>query len=381
MKYLRFVVLICMALGSASSVSAQLPDMQPLADQMAQEITSSKQASVVVIDFFGPDEGFSELGRSLADNFNDDLKKSKAPAIIEERKQMSAWLQTKGYPADAFKSVDLALWVAGQLNIGSVVIGNISVQEGEIVVEANLYRVDTREWIKSFELASLASDEALTMTRAPTIGAASRMDPTIPIAGQSGYTEPACISCPGPDFDRAANVHRTQGAVVLMAVVASDGSVQKLTIVDALPDGLTEISIHAVRTWKFQPALGPDGKPAEVQHSIRIKFNGRRHLPQYEGPVYVGGRGSYSHAVCIQCPQPQYPEEAHNSGAQGTVELALWIGVDGKVYNVIVKKALSAELTENAVAAVKEWTFRPGKGRNGKPANVQEIVDITYHLR
>jgi TonB family protein len=66
---------------------------------------------------------------------------------------------------------------------------------------------------------------------------------------------------------------------------------------------------------------------------------------------------------------------------QGTVELALWIGVDGKVYNVIVKKALSAELTDNAVAAVKEWTFNPGRGRNGKPANVEEIVDITYHLR
>jgi TonB family protein len=381
MTYMRAILCICIAFASAKCACAQLPDMQPLADQMAQEITSSKQASVVVIDFFGPDEGFNELGRSLADNFNDDLKKSKVPAVIAERKQMSAWLQTNAYPADAFKSVDLALWVAGQLKIGSVVIGNISVQGSEIVVEVNLYRVDTREWIKSFELASLAADDALTMTRAPIFSAASRMDPTIPIAGQSGYTEPACISCPGPDFDRAANVHRTQGAVVLMAIVASDGSVQKVTIMDALPDGLTEISIQAVRTWKFQPALGPNGKPAEVQHSIRIKFNGRRHLPQYEGPVYAGGRGSYSHAVCIQCPQPKYPEEARNSGVQGTVGLALWIGVDGKVYNVIVKKALSAELTENAVAAVKEWTFRPGKGPGGKPANVQEIVDITYHLR
>lgn len=295
---------------------------------------------------------------------------------------MSAWLQTKGYPADAFKSVDLALWVAGQLNIGSVVIGNISVQGSEIVVETNLYRVDTREWIKSFELASLGSDEARTMASA-TIGIpASKIDSTIPISGQTGYTQPVCISCPAPAaYDDAANAHRTQGAVVLMAVIGSDGSVQRLTIQDALPDGLTEKSIQAVRRWKFQPALGPDGKPAEVQHLIRIRFNGRRSRPESAGPVYAGGTRSYSHAVCIQCPQPQYPEDARNSGVQGTVELALWIGVDGKVYNVIVKKALSAELTENAAAAVKEWTFKPGKGRNGKPANVQEIVDITYHLR
>lgn len=382
MTLMRAILCICIVAASAKSVCAQLPDMQPLADQMAQEITSSKQTSVVVVDFFGPDEGFSELGRSLADRFNDDLKKSKLPPVIAERNQMSAWLATNGYPADAFKSVNLALWVARQLGIGSVVIGNISLQGSQIVVEVNLYRVDTREPIKSFELASLSSDEVRTMARASFGSSASRIDPTIPVASQNGYTQPICVSCPVPaTYGDATNAYRTQGAVVLMAVIGSDGTVQKLTVQDALPDGFTEKSIQAVRGWKFQPALGPDGKPAEVQYLIRIRFNGRRSRPESAGPVYAGGTHSYSHAVCVQCPQPQYPQAARNSGVQGTVELALWIGVDGKVFNVMVKKALSDELTENAVAAVKEWTFKPGRGRNGKPANVQEIVDITYHLR
>ncbi|MGA7913648.1 MAG: TonB family protein [Candidatus Acidiferrales bacterium] len=377
---MRAVLGICITFALAKCARAQLPDMQPLADQMAQEITASKQASVVVLDFFGPDQGFNKLGQSLADNFNDDLKNSKPAFAIRERQQMPAWLKAKGYPLNAFKSVDLALWVAGQLNIDSAVVGNISVLESEITVEVNLYRVDTRQLIKRFEISSLVSDETRSMANSPSTSAPTTIDSTIPISGQNGFTQPVCISCPGPAYDEQARAHRTQGAVVLMAVIASDGSVQTLSIEDALPDGLTENALEAVRKWKFQPALGPDGKPAKVQHSIRIRFNGRRTLPQYAGPVYAGGSGAYTHAVCIRCPQPQFPEGARNGGVQGKVELALWIGVDGKVFNVIVKKALSAELTENAVAAVKDWTFKPGKGPGGKPANVQEIVEITYHL-
>jgi TolB-like protein len=148
MKNCYIFLLVCALLGSANSVRAQLPDMQPLADQMAQVISRSKQPSVVVVDFFGPDENFTQLGRSLADSFNDDLKKSSTQFVIDERGQMRDWLEKNSLPSDSFRSVDLALWIAGQLKIRAVVTGNLSVTGNQIVVEVSLFRVDTRIRLK-----------------------------------------------------------------------------------------------------------------------------------------------------------------------------------------------------------------------------------------
>ena len=244
--------------------------MQPLADQMAQAISSSKQASVVVIDFFGPDDNFTQLGKSLANRFNDDLKKSSTRFAIEERGQMDGWLEKNSLPSDGFRSVDLALWVAGQLKIKSAVTGNISVSGNQVVVEVSLFRVDTRQWVKSFETSTLGSAETQTLMKTLIEDTASRFDPAFPIAGQNGYTHPACSYCPAVHYTEAASRHRVQGSVVLIAVVGADGSAQKLVVKKALSDGLTENALDAVRQWKFKPALGPDGKPATVQETILL---------------------------------------------------------------------------------------------------------------
>jgi TonB family protein len=278
MKHSRIIFLISAVLLSASSVRAQLPDMQPLADQMAQAISSSKQASVVVVDFFGPDENFTQLGKSLADQFNDDLKKSSTQFAIEERSQMRDWLEMKSLPSDSFRNVDLALWVAGQLKIKSAVTGNISVTGNQVVVEVSLFRVDTRQWVKSFETSTVGSDQAQTLMKALIEDTASRFDPSVPIAGQNGYTHPVCSHCPEIPYTKDALRYRVQGSVVLIAVIGADGTTQKLVVKRALPDGLTENALDTVRQWKFKPSLGPDGRPATVQDTILIPchFNRQR---------------------------------------------------------------------------------------------------------
>jgi TonB family protein len=270
MKHSYIFLMVCALLSYANSARAQLPDMQPLADQMARTISSSKQPSVVVIDFFGPDENFTQLGRSLADSFNDDLKKSSMQFVVEERGQMRDWLEKNSLPSDSFRSVDLALWVAGQLKIKSAVTGNISVIGNQVVVEVSLFRVDTRQWVKSFGNSTLGSAETQALIKDLIEDAGSRLDPTIPAAGQNGYTFPACTYCPRVPYSEGARQHRVQGSVVLIAVVGADGSTQKLVVKKALPDGLTENALETVRQWKFKPALGPDGKPATVQDTILI---------------------------------------------------------------------------------------------------------------
>jgi TonB family protein len=268
----RVLLIAGFAFAAAASARAQLPDMQVLADQMAQTISDSKLGSVVVIDFYGPDEKFSNLGVTLADRFNDSLKKTMAISVIQQRDQMKDWLKNKEWPLSVFKSIDLSLWVAGQLNIDAVIAGNISVRQNEIAVETNLYRVDTRQWVKTFEVLSRMSTEAQTL--ATTFPEPDyKFDAGIAVAGQNGYSIPTCVSCPEAPYNQDAIKHRTQGSVVMTAVIEADGSTGKLTVRQALPDGLTDDALETARQWKFAPATGPDGKPAPVQHTIRMTFH------------------------------------------------------------------------------------------------------------
>ena len=273
MRHSCIILLVSAILISARGASAQLPDMQPLADQMAEAISSSKQQSVIVVDFFGPDENFTQLGRTLADSFNDELKKSSTRFAIEERGQMNGWLEKNSLPSDSFRSVDLALWVAGQLKIKSAVTGNISVSGNQVVVEVSLFRADTRQWVKSFETSTVGSAETQTLMKTLIENTASRFDPSGPIAGHDGYTHPECSYCPGVRYTPAASRYRIQGSVVLIAVVGADGSAQKLVVEKALSDGLTENALETVRQWKFKPALGPDGNPATVQETILLSYH------------------------------------------------------------------------------------------------------------
>jgi TonB family protein len=289
MKNSHIFLLVCVLLGSANGVRAQLPDMQPLADQMARAISTSKQPSVVVLDFFGPDEHFTQLGRSLADSFNVDLKKSGAKFATQDPAQMRDWLQNKDWPSDSFTSIDLALWVAGLLKIDAAVAGNISVLGSQVIVEVSLYRVDTRQWIKSFEISSSNSAETQAQMNTLIADTFSKFDPPVPVAGQNGYTYPVCSSCPDVPYGEDPRRHRVQGSVVLLAVIGADGSTEKLLVKKALPDGLTERTLETVRQWKFTPALDPDGKPAAVQHTFRIAFH-FSHGPSTVAPAHPKAR-------------------------------------------------------------------------------------------
>jgi TonB family protein len=72
-----------------------------------------------------------------------------------------------------------------------------------------------------------------------------------------------------------------------------------------------------------------------------------------------------------------YPEEAKQKRVEGEVALDVTIGADGLVKNAVVKKSIP-ELDAAALAAIKQWEFRPGRV-NGKP--VQVVVTLTFSFR
>ncbi|MGP0098926.1 MAG: TonB family protein [Terriglobales bacterium] len=69
-----------------------------------------------------------------------------------------------------------------------------------------------------------------------------------------------------PDAGRA----RIEGAVVLMAVIGKDGSVEDVRIESGLPI-LAQAAMDAVKQWRYRPYL-LNGEPVEVASRITINF-------------------------------------------------------------------------------------------------------------
>lgn len=103
-------------------------------------------------------------------------------------------------------------------------------------------------------------------------------------------------------------------------------------------------------------------------------------------PYTVCGPGhSASQGPCatppraIFAPDPMYSEEARQNKIQGSVVLWLLVGADGKPSNIKVSRSVGHGLDQEAIDAVKKWTFEPAT-IGGKPVPVQINVEVNFRL-
>jgi protein TonB len=91
-------------------------------------------------------------------------------------------------------------------------------------------------------------------------------------AGRSGVGFPSCAYCPDAKYSEDARRAKFQGVVVLQIVVTADGHADDIEIVSGPGLGLEEEAIKAVKTWRFQAALGPGRKPVATRIAIEVQF-------------------------------------------------------------------------------------------------------------
>jgi TonB family protein len=75
---------------------------------------------------------------------------------------------------------------------------------------------------------------------------------------------------------------------------------------------------------------------------------------------------------------PVYPDSARAAGIEGTVVVKTLVGSDGRVMRVDVETSVPG-LDGAALAAVKQWRFKPGTV-DGKPRAVTVGVPVRFHL-
>lgn len=115
-------------------------------------------------------------------------------------------------------------------------------------------------------------------------------------------------------------------------------------------------------------AVSGDGQPVIVVES-----------PEEPDPDPQAFVYAEEYPVVITKVQPEYPEIARQSGLQGTVMVRALVGTDGRVRKVEVEASVPI-LDEAAVAAVRQWVFKPALSGN-RPVKVWVRVPVRFRLQ
>lgn len=267
------VAVAFLAVLAIPAACAQLPALDPLTARMAEAIVKSKRKSVIVLDFSGPDEKYTGLGQTLADQFSMALSKSSGKFSVAARGQIGETLAKNNVPQSSFNEIGIALWVAGESNIQAVITGRITVVGDVLGISVGCYRVDSGKRVGGLKTTSTISEEMRNLMNEVVEYPDPKVDLSVPAAGQTGYTYPKCAQCPEAPYDPRAIEHRYEGTVLLSVVVGADGRATNIVVLKALPYGLTGKAVEAVASWKFKPAQGPHGSPTAVRQLIEVTFH------------------------------------------------------------------------------------------------------------
>lgn len=98
----------------------------------------------------------------------------------------------------------------------------------------------------------------------------------------------------------------------------------------------------------------------------------------FGGGVFKIG-GGVTKPEIISAPDPGFTEEARQARVSGKVMVYLQVNPEGRPLHVKVIHGLGMGLDEKAVAAVREYRFRPAT-RDGHPVTVEMNVEVNFQI-
>jgi protein TonB len=128
----------------------------------------------------------------------------------------------------------------------------------------------------------------------------------------------------------------------------------------AVPVGVSAMPAPQLTAAPAAPVAAPQSTPVRAASAARTNTTGEKVQP----------------AQLISKRDPEYPQIARQSGAQGEVILTATIGIDGKVKNVKVESGHPL-LRNAAMAAVKQWVYTPTL-LNGKPVESESRISLNF---
>ncbi len=181
-----------------------------------------------------------------------------------------------------------------------------------------------------------------------------------PAAAQPPWTPPVFISGSLPE---AAPQAVGGGEVLLDAVLGANGVVRDVTVLRETPP-FTEAAAAAVRGWRFR---GAEGAHVLVAYIVRPPVLRGPTLGAVPADTATPGDAL---AFPTRLVTPEYPPRA-TGAAVVLVEVA--VSAEGRASGVVVRRSAGA-FDEAAIAAARQWTFRPARVDGQVVATTAEII-------
>ncbi|HEY0334943.1 MAG TPA: protein tonB [Stenotrophomonas sp.] len=184
--------------------------------------------------------------------------------------------------------------------------------------------------------------------------------------------------------------------------IEPDGSVSVLAIdkEDKLPESVVTFVRESGMQWRFEPVVR-DGKAVRARSpmSVRVvakKLEGNEYRITLAGASFDRYDAEDPEQVsAIKTTPPTYPEKAWRVGAAGSAYLVVKVGLDGKVQEAVVEQVnlrvagtememrmLRGVFAKNALAAAKDWTFRPPtQGKRAQAPFWSVRVPVSFTLQ
>jgi TonB family protein len=245
------------------------PAISRLAARIAEPLQKAHATKVLVADLRGPEGQTHPIGKYLADQLSVSLQKDFPNLQVIDRPQQKTNPNDQAHSGDEVRDLkEMKKW-ARKLGANVVITGSFAkVSQG---IGVSLSATFCKDSQGSLDLANglIAITDEITAVSLDPIPSFKN---GIARAGTGGITAPTCVYCPDPLYTDAARAAKYQGRVVLNVVVTAEGRATDIHVAKGPGLGLEEKAIEAVRTWRFKPALGPNGRPVAVSIPIEITF-------------------------------------------------------------------------------------------------------------
>jgi TonB family protein len=292
LSLLGILTCVCVLLATPTTRAQSLYDFDSVASEAAVTIdkaaASSAHTTVLVTDFTETHNPDSQLGVVLAENFAHSLRSQARNFTVSDRSDVEDAISNHKLPIGALSSRSIVACYAPELGPTLIVVGRIESTPENIILDLDIRAPVEGDGIWGKRIITPLTAAIETLKSQPAVGTEAIFgedktvwvrdegsSTTIPAAksGTGGYSFPACIYCPQARYTDAAVIAKAAGTVTLSAVIGADGKAQRISVQRALPCGLDQRAIEAIKDWSFKPATGPDGKPAAVIQTIEVTFH------------------------------------------------------------------------------------------------------------
>lgn len=173
---------------------------------------------------------------------------------------------------------------------------------------------------------------------------------------------------PRPNYTNLARENLSEGSVLLRVTFLASGEIGAISVVSALPHGLTEQAVAAAKQIKFEPEMR-DGVPVTVVKTVQFSFS----IYFDESDPEVAKK-----AEILEMPAPVIASEKNKMNFR-KIKLNVVLGSDGKASALNFEENTPGYLEEAVREAVAKIKFNPAVHRNGKEINV--VREIEYEIQ